>query len=387
MATQNPAACHLLHMPREIRDQIYSEVLDTPPLAAPNCPTELDDCIEEDQGWGCGYYQKKMPPISCLSLLLCNRLISAEVIELITHKNNNEKTALRYKLDLMIWDCDIQPTWLSLPVPLKYVKVADVGIRFFRFGGPQWAGHPAVLPQYLFQLLRRFLTNGPLFIWPHSGPPLPSSYRPPQLDKVSITFISMLQKSSSSSSSSSTSSPSSINYHVLNFPGQHRSVKKFLKEEFNAYYRLSKYIRLLANSGLLFGKIKSLHLHYNGTKTTTTGSSGGVEGGEGGEEDTNDLDDGSTTTPSSSSEGGEEDEIDDDDGSLTRVFDVRNMGDISLIEGLSSGYGWGPVMEITQKLVDSGGVEYTDTLDCLPRDPNMPPIEAPDWDDDCQIGL
>lgn len=359
MATQNPAACHLLQMPREIRDQIYSEVLDTPSLAPPICPTELDDCIEEDQGWGCGYYQRKWPPISCLSLLLCNRLISVEVIELITHKNNNEKTALRYKLDLMIWDCDIQPTWLSLPVPLKYIKVVDVGIRFFRFGGPQWAGHPAVLPQYLLQLLRRFLTNGPLFIWPHSGPPLPSSCGPPTLDNVSITFISMLQKSSSFSSS--------MNYHVLNFPGQHFSAEKFHKEEFNTYSRLSKYISLLANSGLLFYKIKSLHLHYQGITTTTTGSSSGGGGGGGGE-------------------GGEEESNDGDYGSFTRVLDVKDMGDISLIEGLSSGYGWGPVMEITQKIVDNGGVQYTDTLDCLPRDPNMPPIEPPDWDD-CSISL
>lgn len=113
METQNPAACHLLHLPREIRDQIYSDVLDTAGLDPPICPTETDYCIHEDQGWGCGYYQKSFPPISCLSLLLCNRLISSEVTEMITRKNNNKKTAFRYKLDLMIWDIDLQPTWLT----------------------------------------------------------------------------------------------------------------------------------------------------------------------------------------------------------------------------------------------------------------------------------
>lgn len=347
METQNTATCHLLHLPREIRDQIYSDVLDTAALAPPICPTEIDNCIEEDQGWGCGYYQKTLPPISCLSLLLCNRLISAEVTELITRKNSSEKTALRYKLDLMIWDCDLQPTWLLLPVPLKYVKVVDVNIRFFRFRGPQWADHneingPPVLSQYLLQLLRRFLTNGPVFIWPRSGPPLPSSHRPPHLDKLSITFISMLKKSSSSSK----------NYQVLNFPGQHFSAEKFLKAEVDAYSRLSKYIRRLANSGLLFGKIKSLELRYDGTTTTTTGS-----GGDGGD-----------------------DHDHDHDGSLTNVLDVKNMDDVSLTEALSSGYGWGPVMEITQRMVDSGGIEYKDTLDCLPKDPNMP-IETSSWID------
>lgn len=351
METQNTATCQFLHLPREIRDHIYSDVLDTAALAPPICPTEADNCIEEDQGWGCGYYQKTFPQISCLSLLLCNRLISAEVIDLITRKNNSGKTALRYKLDLMIWDCDLQPTWLSLPVPLKYVKQVDVDIRFFRFGGPQWANHPPVLSQYLLQLLRRFLTNGPHFIWPRSGPPLPSSHRPPHLDNLSITFISMLQKSSSSSK----------NYQVLNFPGQHLSAKKFRKAEVDAYSRLSKYIPLLANSGLLFGKIKSLQLHYDGTTTTTTGSGGD------GEDDVDDVDD-----------------VDNDE-SLTNVFDVKNMGDVSLTEALSSGYGWGPVMEITQRIVDNGGIEYTDTLDCLPKDPNMA-IEPSFWADR-QFGL
>lgn len=335
METQNTAKCHLLHLPREIRDQIYSDVLDTAALAPPICPTEIDNCIEEDQGWGCGYYQKTFPPISCLSLLLCNRLVSAEVIELINRKNKSEKTAFRYKLDLMIWDCDLQPTWLSLPVPLKYVKAVDVDIRFFRFGGPQWADHPPVLSQYLLQLLRRFLTNGPVFIWPRSGPPLPSSYRPPHLDNLTIIFNSMLQKSLFSSKS----------YQVLNFPGQHFSMENFLEAEGDAYCRLSKYIPLLANSGLIFGKIKSLEYRYYGGTTTTTGSGGG---------------------------GGEDDDDDDDIESLKKVFDVKNMGDVSLTEALSSGYGWGPVMEITQRIVDNGGVEYTDTLDCLPKNPDMP---------------
>lgn len=334
METQNPAACNLLIVPREIRDQIYSAVLDTAALAPPICPSETDNCIQEDQGWGCGYYQKNFPAVSCLSLLLCNRLVSAEVIELITRKNNNEKTALRYKLDLMIWDCDLQPTWLSLPVPLKYVKAVDVDVRFFRFGGPQWADHPTVLSQYLLQLLHRFLTNGPAFIWPRSGSPLPSSHLPPHLENLSISFISMLQKSTSSK-----------NYQVLNFPGQYFSAEKFLKAEVDAYHRLSKYIPLLANSGLLFGKIKSLQLRYDGTTTSTTTGSGG-----------------------------------DDEESLKNVFDVKNVGDVSLTEALSSGYGWGPVLEITQNIVDNGGIEYTDTLDCLPKDPNKP-IEPSHWTD------
>lgn len=331
MESQNLAKCHLLYLPREIRDQIYSEVVDTPALAPPICPTESDDCIEEDQGWGCGYYQKSFPQISCLSLLRCNRHIRTEVSELIARKNNKKNTALRYKLDLMIWDCDLQPTWLSLPAPLKYVKTVEVDVRFFRYGGPQWADHPTVLSQYLLQLLRRFLINGPVFIRPRSRPLL-IFHCPPLLDNLTINFIPMLQSASSSSSPS--------NYQVLDFPGQKLGADNFLKAEVDAYIRLSKYVALIANSGLLFGKIKSLQLRY-GTKT------------------------------------------EDCDGGMTNVYDVKDVGNIKLTEALCSRYGWGPVLEMTQKMVDGGGIEYSDTLDCFPLDPNM---QIEDWGDGQDIG-
>lgn len=322
MEGQNAARCYLLDLPQEIRDQIYSDILDLPAFAPPICPTDAEDCIEEDQGWGCGYYSKTFPPISCLALLLCNRSIAAEVSEVIARRNNNKETALRYKLDLMIWDCDLQPTWLSLPVPLKYVRKVEVEVRTFRYGGPPWADYPSQLSQYLLQLLRRFLTNGPAFIRSHSQQKLSiSHHRPPQLDSLTITFIPMLDQSISSSS----------NYQVLNFPGQKLSARNFLQAEVNAYTHLFKYVNLIANSGLLFGKIKSLQLRYG-------------------------------------------------PGGLTNVHDVKDRGDISLTEQLCSGYGWGPILEITQKMVDGGGIEYGDTLDCLPRNPN-PPIEPKWWGD------
>lgn len=267
MESQTPAKCHLLRLPREIRDQIYSDVVDTPALAPPICPTKLGESIEVDHTWCSGYYQKKFPPISCLSLLLCNRLIAAEVGELVARKNNNKKTALRYKLDLMIWDCDYETTWLSLPVPLKYVKTVEVDVRFFRYGGPQWAeDSTTMLMQNLLQLLDRFLTNGPVFIRPRSRPLSLSPrtlHHPPYLDNLSITLVPMLQGSSSSPS----------NYQVLDFPGQKLSADNFLKAEVDAYICLREYVSLIANSGLLFGQIKSLQLRYG---TTTGGGDQGI---------------------------------------------------------------------------------------------------------------
>lgn len=320
MEGQNAARCHLLRLPQEIRDQIYSDILDLPALAPPICPNDAEDCIEEDQGWGCGYYSDTFPPISCLALLLSNRVIAAEVSEVIARRNKNKETALRYKLDLMIWDCDLQPTWLSLPVPLKYVRKVEVDVRIFRYEGIPWADYPSQLSQYLLQLLRRFLTNGPAFIKSHSELSM-SHHRPPQLDSLTITFIPMLEQSFSSSS----------NYQVLNFPGQKLSVENFARTEINAYIHLSEYVKLIANSGLLFGKIKSLRLRYR-------------------------------------------------PGGLMHVYDVKDRGDISLTEKLCSGHGWGPILEITQKMVDGGGIEYGDTLDCLPRS-HTPRTERKWWGD------
>lgn len=326
MEGQNPARCHLLHLPQEIRNQIYSDILDLPAFAPPICPTDAEDCIAEDQGWGCGFYSKTFAPISCLALLLCNRLIAAELSEVIARRNNDKKTALRYKLDLMIWDCDLQPTWLSLPAPLQYVKNIEVDVRTFRYGGPPWADHPSLQSQYLLQLLRRFLTNGPAFIRPRSQQSLFRSYpRPPQLDSLTITFIPMLDQTTISSS----------NYQVLDFPGQKLSAESFLTAEVNAYTHLSKYVDSIAKSGLLFGKIKTLKLRYG-------------------------------------------------PGAVTNVYDVKDVGDVSFTEHLCSRYGWGPVLEITQKLVDGGGIEYGDTLDCLPRNLNRP-VESKWWGN--QFGL
>lgn len=32
-------------------------------------------------------------------------------------------------------------------------------------------------------------------------------------------------------------------------------------------------------------------------------------------------------------------------------------------------FGWGPVLQITQKIVDNGSVDYSEELDCVPPDP------------------
>lgn len=66
------------------------------------------------------------------------------------------------------------------------------------------------------------------------------------------------------------------------------------------------------------------------------------------------------------------------------MCDVTDVGDVSFTEHLCSGYGLGPGLGITQKMVDGDGIEYADTLDCLPRNPNRP-IELKLLRDQCGL--
>lgn len=116
---------------------------------------------------------------------------------------------------------------------------------------------------------------------------------------------------------------SSSNYRVLDFLDQKLSPENFLKAEVNAYTYLPKYVYVIANSGLLFGKIKILQLRYG-------------------------------------------------PGGVTNVYEVKDVGNASKNEQLCSRYGWGPILGMTQNMVDGGGIDYGDTLDCLPRNPNLP---------------
>lgn len=129
-----------------------------------------------------------------------------------------------------------------------------------------------------------------------------------------------------------TISPS--HYQVIDFPGQKLGAESFLTPKVNAYTHPSKYVDVIAKSGLLFGKIKTLKLRYG-------------------------------------------------PGGVKNVYDVKDVGDVSFTKHLCSRYG-APVLAITQKMVDGGDIEYADTLDCLPRNPNRP-IE-PKWLRD-QFGL
>ena len=241
------ASCKgIFKLPREVRDSIYESVLDfgTDPPAS---PAEEDDRREEDQGWGTMYYQRDLPSTSLGGLLGCSQQTRREVLDLIARVNASGESGIRYKLDLMIWENSLQPTWLKTPTPPKYVKEIVVDIRMFSHRGPQWIGN-ALLGQYLLQMLRRFLQFGPRFI---TDPPGRRDLRPlyPLRDPtLTIFFNAMDTKLDDETKEIVPRTP---------WTGNPRE-----DPENNARFRLHHYISKFVASGLLYGKLDKIRMWY-----------------------------------------------------------------------------------------------------------------------------
>lgn len=308
---QFDAACcpPLLRAPREIRDLIYAFVLQS----GVQLPTNSADVgtIEENQGHGSIYYKRSIPNFASQGLLGTCRQLRMETVEAIEHCNLSKATELAYKLDLTIWECNLAPKWLWLPAPLRYVPnvVVDMRILYSDYTDRELGGRhvrgPGFLPQYLLQMLRRFLQNGPGFLGSTHEvieKTVKRRRRKHRLfaEKLSITVLSMPV---------SEAKPGSVDKewaaHAADDAAAFANV-------------LSKYVDQVVNAGLLHEKIRTLELVHQGQ---------------------------------------------------SRRWDVTAKGNDSTTEAEWSCYGWGPLLGITQRLVNSGQLEYDEILDCRPPRP------------------
>lgn len=231
----------IFKLPREVRDQIYEEILDIS-IDPPSSPAEEeDDRREEDQGWGCMYYQRNLPSTNLEGLLGCSQRTRREVLDLIG------EYGVRYKLDLMIWENSLQPTWLELPAPPKYVREVVVDIRMFDHHGPQW-GETGILGQYLLQMLRRFLQLGPGFATDPLGRPDYRPLYPLQKPSLMIFFHAMDTKIDDETKEIVPRTP---------WTGNPRE-----DPENCARLWLQHYISKFVKSGLLYGKIEKIRMWY-----------------------------------------------------------------------------------------------------------------------------
>lgn len=174
----------ILHLPREIRDEIYfyllDEYVDPPryPMLAGN-RTFNNEGQHRDGGARLNSirYPGDAPPINYPNLLKTNRQIRSEVLDLINQRLGSE--SLTAELDIMFKGYQSWPTWSRFPMFVRPSALAHssderqpslnvtVSMRIFSTEGFKsndgWPRQPGTNFRDLLMLLRQFLQYGPSF--------------------------------------------------------------------------------------------------------------------------------------------------------------------------------------------------------------------------------
>lgn len=167
--TNNQQQSGFLQLPREIRDRIYEELLDVE-FPIPD-PIELEKerhSLTSRRG-GIIHVVNHLLPISTGSLIRCCREIFDELSETIERISASAR-GITCKLDLMIHGPGadggpqrILPSWAALPAPMSSIKNVHVSFRTIRPEKLRWIGDggPASFTQALLHLLGCFFAYGP----------------------------------------------------------------------------------------------------------------------------------------------------------------------------------------------------------------------------------
>ncbi|KAJ9647882.1 hypothetical protein H2201_001248 [Coniosporium apollinis] len=165
-----------LGLPRELRDQIYELVLDSP-NAAPSSPKcyqgNSAELLKHETPYiessYCNYLPRALPLTASRSLLRLNHQVRNETLAMLSYLSATRGS--RYVLDIMIADeVRLYPTWLLIPsTPAVNPHIDKVSVTFRIFGdcGEQrsgWQisdGGPGEMVWGLHALIQRFLSYGP----------------------------------------------------------------------------------------------------------------------------------------------------------------------------------------------------------------------------------
>ena len=125
---------NLLDLPREIRDTIYLAVLQTPspPPASPEDagPRSAGHLYEGSKLITSVHYLNDLSSrYASQSLLACNHQIRAEVHEVLARHDKPGARGLDFKLDVMVQDGVVLPTWALVPGPVSHVRNLEVDVR------------------------------------------------------------------------------------------------------------------------------------------------------------------------------------------------------------------------------------------------------------------
>jgi hypothetical protein len=125
----NGTVSHLLNLPRELRDHIYTFLLNEQ-HQPPEDPSQTGD---RNANSSTTYFQLPSPKPALLQLKLCSKQLYAEVSDTITKNINPEPKPAH--LDIMVKGSSLYPTWLHLPLTPHLHPTVNITLRLFESAG------------------------------------------------------------------------------------------------------------------------------------------------------------------------------------------------------------------------------------------------------------
>ncbi|KAL8668847.1 MAG: hypothetical protein Q9168_006534 [Polycauliona sp. 1 TL-2023] len=159
-----------LKLPREVRDEIISLVLNSPiapPISPHHAGVRYKEDINERDDRSVFYPLPANIYGPALALSCCNRQSRQEVHDLITNPCLTKSPT--YKLDVMLKGCELWPTWVTHCGSVSTIDHLQIDLRLFDllYGGQSFWGNggPGLAFVVLFRALNRLLHHGPTFLY------------------------------------------------------------------------------------------------------------------------------------------------------------------------------------------------------------------------------
>ena len=243
-----------LSLPRELRNAIYIATIHAP-RDPPDSPDEAGSRYKEDCSsyWNRAVYYPIGPSSwpSHVSLALCNRQVRFEILEIL----NSERKRLTCRLDCMLKQHALWPTWISYPGLPQKIHHLEMNFRLFDVydgGGLFWGcGGPGVMFAPLFLTLNHFIHHGPQFIY--TGP----VRREPRLETLMIN----------------------ISYEDRTKFEYEQSDRERMRSKHNIFMNVAGNLNAVARKGVLVGKVERIGVRWGCFESTVeTGSFQRTEG-------------------------------------------------------------------------------------------------------------
>ena len=121
---------HFLNLPRELRDQVYTFLLNEHHVP-PEDPSQTNDRNANSTT----YFQVHSPRPALLQLKLTSKQLYTEATDTITRHTNLNPIPDPAHLDIMVKGSSLYPTWLHLPLAPHLHPKVNITLRLFESAG------------------------------------------------------------------------------------------------------------------------------------------------------------------------------------------------------------------------------------------------------------